>query len=100
MGGIAKENNFEILSKYKEKLNCVYTFGKSGLFIQKKLKRELFVKRLPNLKILIKKVFEDIKKNKNKSTILFAPACASYDQYKNFEDRGIQFNNLIRNFLK
>ena len=100
LGGIAKEKNFEILTKYKKKINCVYTFGKSALFIEKKLKKELFVKSSENLKIAIKKIFEDIKKNRNKSTILFAPACSSYDQYENFEERGIHFNQLIRKSLK
>ena len=99
LGGIAKEKNFEIISKYKKNLSCVYTFGKSGFFIEKKLKKELIVKRSQNLKLVIKKVLKDIKKNRNLSTILFAPACSSYDQYKDFEERGIHFNQLIKNNL-
>ena len=99
LGGIAKEKNFEIISKYKKNLNCVYTFGKSGFFIEKKLKKELIVKRSQNLKLVIKKVLKDIKNNTNLSTILFAPACSSYDQYKDFEERGIHFNQLIKNNL-
>ena len=99
LGGIAKEKNFEIISKYKKNLICVYTFGKSGFFIEKKLKKELIVKRSQNLKLVIKKVLKDIKQNRNLSTILFAPACSSYDQYKDFEERGIHFNQLIKNNL-
>ena len=99
LGGIAKEKNFEILLKYKNKISCVYTYGKSGNFIEKKLKKELVVKKLANLKSVIKETFKDIKKNSNQSTILFAPACASYDQYKNFEERGIHFNKLIKNYI-
>jgi len=99
LGGIAKEKNFEIITKYKKNLICVYTFGKSGFFIEKKLKKELIVKRSQNLKLVIKKVLKDIKQNRNLSTILFAPACSSYDQYKDFEERGIHFNQLIKNNL-
>ena len=83
----------------EKNLSCVYTFGKSGFFIEKKLKKNLVVKRSQNLKSAIKKVLKDIKQNKNLSTILFAPACSSYDQYKDFEERGNHFNQLIKNNL-
>ena len=62
-------------------------------------RKALVVKRSVNLKSVIKKTFEDIKKDSNQSTILFAPACSSYDQYKNFEERGIHFNKLIKSFI-
>jgi len=32
---------------------------------------------------------------KNKYTILFSPAAASFDQFTNFEDRGKKFKELI-----
>ena len=99
MGGIAKEINFEIILRYKKKLNRVYTFGKSGSFIEKKLQKSLHVKSFKNLKSVVKQLFKDIKENKGQSTILFAPACSSYDQYKNFEDRGKYFNDLINENL-
>ena len=46
----------------------------------------------------MKKIFLDIKKNKNQThkTILFSPAAASFDSFKNFEERGKYFNNLIK----
>jgi len=51
-----------------------------------------------NLTLLLKKVFLDIKKEKiNKhKIILFSPAAASFDSFKNFEERGKYFNSLIR----
>ena len=36
----------------------------------------------------------------NKSCILFAPACTSFDQYKNFEERGKDFSDLIKKYIK
>ncbi len=96
LGGIAKEKNFEILSNYSKKILCVYTFGSSAIFIKNKLKKEFDVKIFKNLKLLINEVFKDIKNNKNKGIILFAPACSSFDQYKNFEDRGSDFSKLIK----
>ena len=38
------------------------------------------------------------KKNEHK-TILFSPSAASFDSFKNFEDRGLYFNKLIKRYL-
>jgi UDP-N-acetylmuramoylalanine--D-glutamate ligase len=35
------------------------------------------------------------KKNEHK-TILFSPSAASFDSFKNFEDRGKKFNTLVK----
>ena len=41
-----------------------------------------------------------IKKEKLvKKTILFSPCAASFDSFKNFEDRGIYFNKLVKKYL-
>ena len=53
-----------------------------------------------NLKDILSKLFSDIKKNKNgKKTILFSPAAASFDQFKNFEERGRYFNQLLKKYI-
>ena len=56
------------------------------------------IKSFFNLKSLIKKIILEIKINKlkNHKTILFSPAGASFDNFKNFEERGKYFNNLIK----
>ena len=55
-----------------------------------------------DLKTLIAKVFLDIKNENNfiNRTILFSPASASFDSFKNFEERGKYFNKLIKNYIK
>ena len=52
-----------------------------------------------NLSEALKKVIIDIKLQKNingHKTILFSPSAASFDSFKNFEDRGRKFNNLVK----
>ncbi len=100
LGGIAKEKNFEIISKYKPKIKYVYVYGESANYIEKKLNKFLSIKRFDNLKILISQIFKDIQADELSSNILFAPACTSYDQYENFEQRGRDFNKLINQQLK
>ena len=41
----------------------------------------------------------DIRNDNSKhKTILFSPAAASFDDFKNFEDRGKYFNQLIKKY--
>jgi UDP-N-acetylmuramoylalanine--D-glutamate ligase len=35
-------------------------------------------------------------KNENASSLLLSPACASFDQYKDFEARGNHFRDMIQ----
>ena len=45
--------------------------------------------------------FKDLKKQDDqKKILLFSPSAASFDQFKNFEDRGRYFNKLIKQYLK
>ncbi len=99
LGGIAKENNFEVLSNFKKNISLVYVFGKSAPIIENKLKNFFSVKRFKNLKLVVKQITNDVKLNKNQSLILFSPACSSYDQYNNFEHRGEDFTKLIKKYL-
>ena len=52
-----------------------------------------------NLKVAINKIFKSFKKEK-KITFLFSPASSSYDQFKNFEERGEKFKKLVKYYAK
>ena len=44
----------------------------------------------------INNIYKDLELSGNsKRTILLSPAAASFDQFNNFENRGIYFKNLI-----
>jgi len=100
VGGLAKKGDKFLLSKNNCKNFKAYIFGKNKSFFIKELKKVIRYETFTNLKILIKKIFLDIKssKNKNHQTIFFSPAAASFDSFKNFEERGKYFNNLIKEF--
>jgi UDP-N-acetylmuramoylalanine--D-glutamate ligase len=98
VGGLAKKKDKFLLSKNNCKNFKAYIFGRDKIFFMNKLKNIMKYESFENLKSLIKKIFLDINNNKNKNhkTILFSPAAASFDSFKNFEERGKYFNNLIK----
>ena len=102
VGGIPKKGDKFLLSKKYCKTFQVYIFGKNQKLFLKQLKNKMYHQEFPKLSHLIKKISYDIKKEKNKKhkTILFSPAAASFDSFKNFEDRGEKFNQLIKNLKK
>ena len=98
VGGLAKKGDEFLLSKNDCKTFKAYIYGKDKIFFIKHLKNIMNYQYFENLPLLLKKVFLDIKKEKTNKhkIILFSPAAASFDSFKNFEDRGKYFNNLIR----
>ena len=101
VGGLAKKNDKFLLSKDDCKTFKVYIFGRDKKQFFNQLKNRMNCQYFPNLIFLLKKVLLDIKKEKNNKhkNILFSPAAASFDSFKNFEDRGKYFNNLIKKLI-
>ena len=102
IGGLPKKGDKFLLKKNDCKKIKLYIFGKNQKFFINELKNKMVFKSFLNLKSLIAKVFLDIKNENNfiKKTILFSPASASFDSFKNFEERGKYFNKLIKNYIK
>ena len=102
IGGLPKKGDKFLLKKNDCKKIKLYIFGKNQKFFIHELKNKMAFKSFLNLKSLIAKVFLDIKNENNfiKKTILFSPASASFDTFKNFEERGRYFNKLIKNYIK
>ena len=98
VGGLFKKNDkFSISKKYCKNFKA-YIFGKDKKIYTHELKNKMQIESFFNLKSLVKKIILDVKVNKvrNHKIILFSPAGASFDSFKNFEDRGKYFNNLIK----
>jgi len=100
LGGIPKKGDKFKLSKKKCRNFKVFIFGNYHKQFDRILKNKIKIKKLKNLKETLKKIFFEIKKQKiKKNTIFFSPAGASFDSFKNFEDRGKYFDQLIKKFV-
>ena len=49
---------------------------------------------------IMKNLNKNIKNDNSKKVIIFSPSAASFDQFKNFEERGKFFNKIIKNKFK
>ena len=101
VGGLAKKRDKFLLSKSDCKTFKAYIFGKDKRQFLKQLKNKMNCQHFTSLVFLLKKILFDIKYGKIKKNriILFSPAAASFDSFKNFEDRGDYFNNLIKKLI-
>ena len=99
LGGIYKKGDkFNLPKKYFNNIKA-FIYGKNKSFFNSKLKG-IYYQNFDNLENALKQIYMLIKKEKfiNK-TILFSPCAASFDRYKNFEDRGLHFNRLTKKYL-
>ena len=101
LGGIAKKGDVLKLKKKNFKNINAFIYGKDKFIFSKVLSNKVKYKISKNLSQSLLKVFKDLKKKDDqKKILLFSPSAASFDQFKNFEDRGRYFNKLIKNYLK
>ncbi len=98
LGGKIKSRNYAKLIELKSHIRKIYIIGESANYLNKKLNIYFDCEVCKIMKTAIRVCLKDIK-NYNFSTILLSPACSSYDQYVNFEDRGDQFINLFNKFV-
>ena len=98
VGGQAKKGDKLLLLKNNCKHIKAYVFGDDKFFFTSKLKKLMKYETFLDLKSLVKKLFLEIKIDKNitHKTVLFSPSAASFDNFKNFEKRGEYFNQLVK----
>lgn len=99
IGGKNKDLNFDNLFKdYKEKLSYVVCFGNARKQIIKSAKKSGFEN------ICMKKYFVDAVRYacacaKEKDIVLLSPACASFDEFKNYAERGESFQKIVKEII-
>ena len=100
LGGIPKKGDkFNLHKKYYSNIKA-FIYGNNKKFFNNQLKGKIQYSNFDSLSDALKKILIIIKKeNFIEKTIIFSPSAASFDSFKNFEDRGNYFNNLIKKNL-
>tara|TARA_Y100000768_G_scaffold388663_1_gene385986 strand:+ start:1020 stop:2336 length:1317 start_codon:yes stop_codon:yes gene_type:complete len=95
LGGKDKGSDF---SKLTNSLNCVekvFCYGEHGKDILKLLKEHTKVEYFRKFNECIN---ASIQYSKDRDNVLLSPACSSFDQFENYEERGDEFKNIIYKF--
>ena len=96
VGGLPKYQDHFHLKNVKKKILKAYIVGKSTSFFKKKIRNDIPYTISKNIRSAVNNIYKDLKFSGNsKKTILLSPAAASFDQFNNFENRGIYFKKLI-----
>lgn len=94
LGGYDKHTGFEILNKYEERAKRIYVFGQT-----KNELHSVFPKSYvyDNLDQVLYAIADNITSG---DVVLFSPACASFDQFRDFEQRGRYFKEKVVEIFK
>ena len=100
LGGLAKKGDkFKLNKKYSSNIKA-FVYGKDRNLLINCLPSKIFCQSSLTLKKILKNLKNNIKNDDSKKVILFSPSAASFDQFKNFEERGKFFNKNIKYIIK
>lgn len=94
LGGLDRGHSFDGLKDYMENVKLVISLGQTA----KRIKEWCDNLNIPchefeTLKQATDNAYENARSG---DVVLLSPACASWDQYKCFEDRGNEFKNFVK----
>lgn len=93
LGGLDRGHSFEPLKEYMDNVKLIVSYGETKDRIKEyfnSISKEVIVTNT------LEEAFnEAVKNSAENDTVLLSPACASWDQFEKFEDRGDLFKKLV-----
>jgi len=101
IGGRPKKDGLHGLDIFKDNIVKTYIIGEAKEFFPAWLKHYGFIfEECYDLEEATKKAYQDAKDFDMSATILLSPACASWDQFLSFEERGNNFTDVVKEITK
>ena len=94
-GGLAKSGGIDGLSGYFGKLNGAYLIGEAAGEFAKCLSGHARTVNAESIENAVAMAARDAAADDREAVVLLSPACASFDQYRNFELRGDAFRAAV-----
>jgi UDP-N-acetylmuramoylalanine--D-glutamate ligase len=92
LGGQPKTDNLDECAPHFAHVRSAYTIGEAGELFAKLLAPHMPVTNCETLENALNQAAEDSQPG---DTVLLSPACASFDQFRDFEQRGDRFRDLV-----
>jgi UDP-N-acetylmuramoylalanine--D-glutamate ligase len=94
LGGKDKGSDYTVLNAVlRQRVKCVYTIGAAAEKIQSHIKGATSIVAAGSMETALQQASSAAQPG---DIVLLAPACASFDQFQNYEHRGRVFKELVR----
>ncbi|MHA7819170.1 MAG: UDP-N-acetylmuramoyl-L-alanine--D-glutamate ligase [Erythrobacter sp.] len=93
VGGLAKEDGLGECAAHLDKVAAAYTVGEAGPRFAELLEDK--VPRVERCELVSEAVRRARDASQPGDVVLFSPACASFDQFRDYEKRGDHFRQLV-----
>ena len=92
LGGQAKTDDLDECAPHFGHVRSAYVIGEAADLFERLLKNRMPVKNCGKLGDAVREAARDARAG---DTVLLSPACASFDQFRDFEDRGDRFRAYV-----
>jgi len=96
VGGRPKDSSLSVCEPFFRHVEHAYLVGEASSIFEKELNGKINYTLAGNIETAIRRALVDIDRSRvKKPIILLSPACASFDQFNNFEERGDFFKKIV-----
>jgi UDP-N-acetylmuramoylalanine--D-glutamate ligase len=98
-GGVDKGNDYDLIKEaVKKKVKALICLGKDNEKLKKAFAEVVpVIEETQSVKELVRIALQRAQQG---DVVLLSPACASFDLFKNYEDRGNQFREAVKELKK
>ncbi|MTI10783.1 UDP-N-acetylmuramoyl-L-alanine--D-glutamate ligase [Curvivirga aplysinae] len=96
-GGVEKDGGYDLLEPYIGQIQTGYFIGEAAKNLNSTFADKFNCENSGDMENAVKAAFEQAKADQEKgAVVLLSPACASFDQFTNFETRGKAFCDIVK----